>query len=96
MSGGSPGTALLLLCLLALTVLLVPDSPASTARLRALGGEGAYLEDPANVLLWYGSLGDYPNLVIAETGAWEQNGGYRGEGAPRRAPDESRTQSRSG
>lgn len=74
----------LLVCLV-LSALVAAAATASTGRLRALGGEGTYLEDPANVLLWYGSLGDYPNLAIAETGTWKLNGGYPGEGPARRS-----------
>lgn len=69
--------------LAALLVLAAGSAGATTARLRALGGGAAYLEDPANVLSWYGSLGDYPDQALIETGTWKLNGGYPGEAESR-------------
>ncbi len=58
---------------------------ATTARLTSLGG-GDFIEDDHNVQRWYGSLGDYPNLVVLEAGhftlpeGWHDAGGDRVSG----------------
>ena len=49
---------------------------ASSTRLIALGGDGAYLEDAVNARVWYGSLVDHGGWVAAESGAFEQHDGY--------------------
>lgn len=41
---------------------------ATMARLRALGDGAAYLEDDANVLVWFASLVDYPDQVVLDLG----------------------------
>jgi hypothetical protein len=47
-------------------LLSVSPAAATSARVLALGGDGAYLEDATGVLRWYGSLGDYPDLATLE------------------------------
>ncbi|MDY0110010.1 MAG: hypothetical protein RBT60_08760 [Candidatus Krumholzibacteria bacterium] len=56
--------------LIVLTVLVIaaPPAGASLARLRALGDGAAYLEDDANVLVWFASLVDYPDQVVLDLG----------------------------
>jgi len=49
---------------------------ATSARLRALSG-GDHLEDDHNVQRWYGSLADYPNLVILESGEFTISEGWQ-------------------
>lgn len=49
---------------------------ASSTRLFALGGDGAYLEDAVNARSWYGSLVDHGGWAAAESGVFEQHGGY--------------------
>ena len=60
-----PGLALVLIA-----VLLSAATPAvaGTARQLALGGDGGYLEDAADVLRWYADLGDYPDRLVFELG----------------------------
>ncbi|MEN8006309.1 MAG: hypothetical protein ABFS42_04805 [Candidatus Krumholzibacteriota bacterium] len=52
------------------------DGRASSTRIGSLGGSGGFFEDHHNVLRWYGSLGDYPDLVIIETGHFDLSDGY--------------------
>ena len=49
---------------------------ASSPRLFAFGGDGAYLEDAVNVRSWYGSLVDHGGWAAAESGVFEQHDGY--------------------
>jgi hypothetical protein len=48
-------------------------------RVQSLGGGGDYFEDDGNVLRWYGSLGDYPNLVVLGSGHFNPVNGYEDE-----------------
>ncbi|PIV80280.1 hypothetical protein COW53_10565 [bacterium CG17_big_fil_post_rev_8_21_14_2_50_64_8] len=45
-----------------------PSADAGTARSVALGGDGAYFLDSANVLQWYASLERYPDRLVLEPG----------------------------
>ena len=56
----------LLLC--SLILLCAPATDAGTARSVALGGDGAYFRDSANVQQWYASLDRYPDLLVLEPG----------------------------
>ncbi|MFO7652780.1 MAG: hypothetical protein R6X25_03055 [Candidatus Krumholzibacteriia bacterium] len=47
------------------------DVLASSSRVRSLGGDSGYFEDDSNVLRWYGSVVDYPDLVVAELGRFD-------------------------
>jgi hypothetical protein len=60
------------------TLLLVwpTIAAASTTRINSLGGSGSFFEDDHNVLRWCGSLGDYPDLAIIETGHFDLTNGY--------------------
>jgi len=49
---------------------------ASSTRINSLGGFGGFFEDNNNVLRWYGSLGDYPDLAVIETGHFDLTNGY--------------------
>ncbi len=49
---------------------------ASSTRINSLGGSGGFFEDDNNVLRWCGSLGDYPDLAIIETGHFDLSNGY--------------------
>ncbi len=66
----------------AATLLSVPPAQATTARMASLGG-GDFIEDDHNVQRWYGSLGDYPDLLLVEGGhftlpaGWHDNNGQR-------------------
>jgi len=51
----------------------VATAQATTARLRALGGQGDLLEDDTGVVRWYGSLVDYPQLALLEVGDWDHD-----------------------
>ena len=53
---------------------------ATEARLIGLGGIGDYLEDDRNVKRWYGSLLDYPDLIVVDSGTFGIDGypRYRG------------------
>ncbi|HPF69042.1 MAG TPA: hypothetical protein PLQ13_00105 [Candidatus Krumholzibacteria bacterium] len=64
--------------LLAALLCLAAAAPAaaSTARLAALGGDGFYLDDPAAARTWYGALGDHPDWVAVESGAFMHDLGY--------------------
>ncbi len=54
--------------------LLAAPAAATVARVEALGGLGGYLEDQSNVLPWYGSLLDYPDLAVLELGDYDLEG----------------------
>ena len=49
---------------------------ASSTRINSLGGSGGFFEDDNNVLRWCGSLGDYADLAIIETGHFDLTNGY--------------------
>jgi hypothetical protein len=51
-------------------------SLASSTRIHSLGGSGGFFEDQHNILRWYGSLGDYPDLAVIETGHFDLTDGY--------------------
>jgi len=57
------------IALVGIAALMLATTPlqATTARLAGLGG-GDFIEDDHNVQRWYGSLGDYPGLVVLEAG----------------------------
>ncbi len=63
---------------LAILVLLcmVQPSFATISRVNSFGGSGDYFEDDSNVLRWYGSLVDYPDQVIVESGDFTILDGY--------------------
>jgi len=58
----------LLALVLGTATLIATPCDATTSRIRNLGGEGDYFEDDANVLRWFGSLADYPDLAVLELG----------------------------
>ncbi len=64
---------------IALLCLVPLSGQASSTRLASLGGSGGFLEDDNNVLRWYGSLGDYPDLALIETGHFDLSNGYDDE-----------------
>jgi|GEM_PF-1824615 len=64
---------------LCLAIAVQTPANASTARLLALGGDGAYFEDESNVNRWYGSLGDYPDRGRFDSGVFDQYDGYPGD-----------------
>ncbi len=50
---------------------------ATTSRINSLGGgNGDYFEDDANVMRWYGSLTDYPDQVVLQSGNFNIPDGY--------------------
>ncbi len=49
---------------------------ATISRVGSLGGCGDYFEDDSNVLHWYGSLADYPDQVVLESGNFNIPDGY--------------------
>jgi len=59
-----------------LLAFMVPSSMATTSRVSSLGGGGDYFEDDSNVGRWFGSLADYPNQVILESGNFNISDGY--------------------
>ncbi|MFT5233174.1 MAG: hypothetical protein ACI9UK_000106 [Candidatus Krumholzibacteriia bacterium] len=63
-------TVILVSCLLTTPLL------ATTARLRALGA-GDFLEDDHNVQRWYGSLADYPDLIVLDSGDFTIANGWQ-------------------
>jgi hypothetical protein len=73
---GSTRQRRLATALIILVAISAQASSATTARILALGGNGAYFEDEANVLRWYGSLEDYPDLAVAESGRFNLGWGY--------------------
>ena len=73
----STRVAHLLFLTAAVALLIRPaDGLASAARINSLGGSGGFFEDYRNVLRWCGSLGDYPDLAIIETGHFDLTNGY--------------------
>ncbi len=76
---------ILLLATTVATILAIAPAHATTARQFSLGG-GDFLEDDHNVQRWYGSLGDYPNLLTIEAGhftlpeGWHDDNGHRVSG----------------
>lgn len=60
--------------LIALVLLLPTLALGSSARLLALGGDGAYLEDDGGVLRWYGSAVDHAGYARLESGLFNQDG----------------------
>jgi hypothetical protein len=69
-------TAFRLLLPAALLLVWPAGGLASSARINSLGGSGGFFEDDNNVLRWCGSLGDYPDLAIIETGHFDLTNGY--------------------
>jgi len=69
-------TVLRLLILPVLLLVWPVGSLATSTRINSLGGSGGFFEDNHNVLRWFGSLGDYPDLVIIETGHFDLTNGY--------------------
>jgi hypothetical protein len=67
--------ALAALAALALVAVLPPAAGATTARVRALGGQSDLLEDDLGVVRWYGALADYPDLAVLETGDLDHDAG---------------------
>jgi hypothetical protein len=65
-----------LLILPALLLVWPEGSLATSTRINSLGGSGGFFEDNHNVLRWSGSLGDYPDLAIIETGHFDLTHGY--------------------
>lgn len=59
--------------ILVASLLAAAPTPASTARVRALGGIPDLIEDDSGTLRWYGALVDYPNLGVLELGDWAHN-----------------------
>lgn len=53
-----------------------PQATATISRVSSLGGGGDFFEDDSNVLRWYGSLGDYPDQVVVESGNFTILDGY--------------------
>ena len=72
----STTTAVRLLLLAALLLIRPADGLASSTRINSLGGSGGFFEDDNNVLRWCGSLGDYPDLALIETGHFDLTNGY--------------------
>jgi hypothetical protein len=63
------------LVLLTLSAMALP-ALATTSRINSLGGNGDFFEDDANVLRWFGSLVDYPDQVVLESGNFNIPDGY--------------------
>ncbi len=63
---------------LAALILFTYSQPAqaTNSRVSSLGGGGDYFEDDSNVLRWYGSLVDYPNQAVLESGNFTILDGY--------------------
>ena len=72
----STRAALRLLFPAALLLVWPAGGLASSSRINSLGGSGEFFEDDNNVLRWCGSLGDYPDLAIIETGHFDLTNGY--------------------
>jgi len=70
MPSGRFTISLFLLCLLA------PTAWATSARVNALGGGGEFFEDDYNVQRWYGSLVDYPDRFVLDSGHFNIIDGY--------------------
>ncbi len=65
----------ILLIVFVAVVALASDAAASSSRVLSMGGAGDFLEDADNVLLWYGSLASYPDLVLLELGDYVEDPG---------------------
>jgi hypothetical protein len=60
--------------------MLIPvQGLATSTRVNSLGGSAGFFEDDNNVLRWCGSLGDYPDLALIETGHFDLSNGYDDE-----------------
>ncbi len=59
-----------------LLLLGVAESLATSTRISSLGGSGGFFEDDNNVLRWCGSLIDYPDLALIESGHFDLTNGY--------------------
>lgn len=51
------------------------DATATQARIRALGDGAAYLEDDANVLVWFATLAEHPDRVLLDLGHLDHDAG---------------------
>ncbi len=51
-------------------------SLATISRINSLGGNGDFFEDDGNIQRWYGSLVDYPDQVVLESGNFNIPDGY--------------------
>lgn len=69
--GGARRRALFTLAVLISLALVAGTAAATSTRVRSLGGAGGFFEDDHNVLRWYGSIVDYPNLAFAELGQFD-------------------------
>ena len=49
---------------------------ATISRINSLGGNGDFIEDDANVRRWFGSLSDYPDQAVMESGNFNIDDGY--------------------
>ncbi len=49
---------------------------ATTSRVNSLGGNGDYFEDDSNAMRWFGSLTDFPDQVVLESGNFNIPDGY--------------------
>ncbi len=58
------------------SILGVLTAQATISRVNSLGGNGDFFEDDSNVLRWYGSLVDYPNQAVLESGNFNIQDGY--------------------
>lgn len=72
---------LLLGCVAAGSLMLGAYLPAgaTSVRITSLGGTGDYFEDDGNVLRWYGSLIDYPDRLIIQSGRFDLSDGYHSD-----------------
>jgi len=61
---------------LALGFLAALPAQATTARIHALGGDGDLFEDAAGITRWYGSLADYPDHLVLDSGSFNIPDGY--------------------
>lgn len=53
-----------------------PGAQATLSRLHALGGSPDLLEDEAGITRWYGSLTDYPDHLVLDSGSFNIPDGY--------------------
>ncbi len=76
------GTSLISMAFIAaLTAVAATPAGATLARQRALGDGAAYVEDDANVLVWFASLVDYPDQLVLDFGHLDHDArGFRGSG----------------
>jgi len=58
-----------------LLILAAGSALATTARVRALGGQSDFYEDAAAVQRWYAALLDYPDRAVLEAGEWNHDTG---------------------